>query len=157
MENDFANKLVELRKRAGLTQDELAQWQEIQAVAESITQDAKATELLTVLKQGFALMKKVSAKRKAVIFTESVETQKMLQRLLSQEYTTLSYNGSTDYSVIHRFKEEGEVLISTDNGAKGFNLEDSAFVIHYDLLYNTLKMEQRIDRCHRLGQQCDVL
>ena len=139
------------------TQDELAQWQEIQAVAESITQDAKATELLTVLKQGFALMKKVSAKRKTVIFTESVETQKMLQRLLSQEYTTLSYNGSTDYSVIHRFKEEGEVLISTDNGAKGFNLEDSAFVIHYDLLYNTLKMEQRIDRCHRLGQQCDVL
>lgn len=99
----------------------------------------------------------MSAKRKAVIFTESVETQKMLQRLLSQEYTTLSYNGSTDYSVIHRFKEEGEVLISTDNGAKGFNLEDSAFVIHYDLLYNTLKMEQRIDRCHRLGQQCDVL
>ena len=139
------------------TQEELAQWQEIQAVAESITQDAKATELLTVLKQGFALMKKVSAKRKAVIFTESVETQKMLQRLLSQEYTTLSYNGSTDYSVIRRFKEEGEVLISTDNGAKGFNLEDSAFVVHYDLLYNTLKMEQRIDRCHRLGQQCDVL
>jgi len=139
------------------TQDELAQWQEIQAVAESITQDAKATELLTVLKQGFALMKKVSAKRKAVIFTESVETQKMLQRLLSQEYTTLSYNGSTDYSVIRRFKEEGEVLISTDNGAKGFNLEDSAFVVHYDLLYNTPKMEQRIDRCHRLGQQCDVL
>ena len=139
------------------TQDELAQWQEIRAVAESITQDAKATELLTVLKQGFALMKKVSAKRKAVIFTESVETQKMLQRLLSQEYTTLSYNGSTDYSVIRRFKEEGEVLISTDNGAKGFNLEDSAFVVHYDLLYNTLKMEQRIDRCHRLGQQCDVL
>lgn len=139
------------------TQNELAQWQEIQAVAESITQDAKATELLTVLKQGFALMKKVSAKRKAVIFTESVETQKMLQRLLSQEYTTLSYNGSTDYSVIRRFKEEGEVLISTDNGAKGFNLEDSAFVVHYDLLYNTLKMEQRIDRCHRLGQQCDVL
>ena len=139
------------------TQDELAQWQEIQAVAESITQDTKATELLTVLKQGFALMKKVSAKRKAVIFTESVETQKMLQRLLSQEYTTLSYNGSTDYSVIRRFKEEGEVLISTDNGAKGFNLEDSAFVVHYDLLYNTLKMEQRIDRCHRLGQQCDVL
>ena len=49
------------------------------------------------------------------------------------------------------------MLISTDNGAKGFNLEDAAFIIHYDLLYNTLKMEQRIDRCHRLGQQNDVL
>ena len=149
--------VIKRLKQVGNAQDELAQWREMQAVAESIPQDAKAAELLTVLKQGLALMKKVGAKRKAVIFTESVETQKMLQQLLSQEYTTLCYNGSTDYSVIRRFKEEGEVLISTDNGAKGFNLEDSAFVIHYDLLYNTLKMEQRIDRCHRLGQQCDVL
>lgn len=149
--------VIKRLEQMGNAQDELALWREMQAVAESIPQDAKAAELLTVLKQGLALMKKVGAKRKAVIFTESVETQKMLQQLLSQEYTTLCYNGSTDYSVIRRFKEEGEVLISTDNGAKGFNLEDSAFVIHYDLLYNTLKMEQRIDRCHRLGQQCDVL
>ena len=137
--------------------DELSQWQEIQTVAESIPQDAKAGELLTVLKQGFSLMKKTGAKQKAVIFTESVETQKMLQNLLSGRYRTLAYNGSADYSVIRQFKEDGEVLISTDNGAKGFNLEEAAFIIHYDLLYNTLKLEQRIDRCHRLGQENDVL
>ena len=136
---------------------ELAQWQEMQQVAESISIDAKAEELQAVLKQGFSLMKKAAAKRKAVIFTESVETQKMLQQLLSKTYNTICYNGSTDYSVIQKFKEDGEVLISTDNGAKGFNLEEAAFVIHYDLLFNTLKMEQRIDRCHRLGQVCDVL
>ena len=137
--------------------DELSQWQEIQTVAESIPQDAKAGELLTVLKQGFSLMKKTGAKQKAVIFTESVETQKMLQNLLSDRYRTLAYNGSADYSVIRQFKEDGEVLISTDNGAKGFNLEEAAFIIHYDLPYNTLKLEQRIDRCHRLGQENDVL
>ena len=137
--------------------EELTQWQEMQTVAESISQDAKAGELLTVLKQGFSLMKKTGAGRKAVIFTESVETQKMLQTLLYGQYRTLSYNGSSDYSVIRQFKEDGEVLISTDNGAKGFNLEEAAFIIHYDLLYNTLKMEQRIDRCHRLGQENDVL
>ena len=102
-------------------------------------------------------MKKCGAKKKAVIFTESVETQKMLYRLLCQSYKTICYNGSTDYSVIRQFKQDGEVLISTDNGAKGFNLEEAAFVIHYDLPYNTLKMEQRIDRCHRLGQENDVL
>ena len=137
--------------------EELTQWQEIQAVAESIPQDVKAGELLTVLKQGFSLMKKTGAKQKAVIFTESVETQKMLQNLLSGRYRTLAYNGSADYSVIRQFKEDGEVLISTDNGAKGFNLEEAAFIIHYDLPYNTLKLEQRIDRCHRLGQENDVL
>ena len=102
-------------------------------------------------------MKKTGAKQKAVIFTESVETQKMLQNLLSGRYRTLAYNGSADYSVIRQFKEDGEVLISTDNGAKGFNLEEAAFIIHYDLPYNTLKLEQRIDRCHRLGQENDVL
>ena len=69
--------------------DELSQWQEIQTAAESIPQDAKAGELLTVLKQGFSLMKKTGAKQKAVIFTESVETQKMLQNLLSDRYLSL--------------------------------------------------------------------
>ena len=137
--------------------EELNQWREMLAVGESITQDAKARELLTVLKHGFSLMKKTGAGRKAVIFTESVETQKMLLDLLSGQYRTLAYNGNADYSVIRQFKETGEVLISTDNGAKGFNLEEAAFIIHYDLLYNTLKMEQRIDRCHRLGQENDVL
>ena len=77
--------------------------------------------------------------------------------LLKPITTTVVYNGSADYSAIRQFKQDGEILISTDNGAKGFNLEDAAFVIHYDLLYNTLKMEQRIDRCHRIGQQNDVL
>ncbi|MPL96606.1 RNA polymerase-associated protein RapA [bioreactor metagenome] len=139
------------------THDEFAEWQQIQAVAESIRQDAKAKKLFAALQSGFALIKKCGANKKAVIFTESVETQKMLYELLSGKYKAFQYNGGTDYSVIRQFKTDGEVLISTDNGAKGFNLEEAAFVIHYDLLYNTLKMEQRIDRCHRLGQGNDVI
>lgn len=50
-----------------------------------------------------------------------------------------------------------KILISTDNGAKGYNLEESSLVINYDLLYNTLKMEQRIDRIHRINQQNDCI
>ena len=42
----------------------------------------------------------------------------MLLDLLSGQYRTLAYNGNADYSVIRQFKETGEVLISTDNGAK---------------------------------------
>jgi SNF2 family DNA or RNA helicase len=138
-------------------QDELTQWREMQSAAEEVKQDTKATKLLTTLQRGFVLMKKCGANKKAVIFTESVETQKMLYALLSGKYKTLQYNGSTDYSAIYEFKEAGEILLTTDNGAKGFNLEEAAFVIHYDLPYNTLKMEQRIDRCQRLGQENDVL
>lgn len=138
-------------------QEELAEWRKIQDSASIVRQDSKAKALLSVLKSGFALMKKCGANRKAVIFTESVETQKMLNGLLRDRYKTFVYNGSSDYSAIRGFKDSGDILISTDNGAKGFNLEEASFVIHYDLPYNTLKMEQRIDRCHRLGQENDVL
>ena len=136
---------------------ELFEWNEMLTLAQSITQDSKAKELINVLKQCFLLIKKTGAKQKAVIFTESIETQKMLYDILSKEYKTFIYNGNTDFSGIQQFKTIGEILISTDNGAKGFNLQESAFIIHYDLPYNTLKMEQRIDRCHRLGQENDVL
>ncbi|MBR6862753.1 MAG: hypothetical protein IKM73_15705 [Acidaminococcaceae bacterium] len=136
---------------------ELAELQAIVDACNNISTDTKVKELLRVLEKGFALMKKTGAKKKAVIFTESVETMKMLRPHLAAKYKTLHYYGGTEYSVLQQFLADGEVLISTDNGAKGFHLADASFVIHYDLLYNTLKMEQRIDRCHRLGQQNDVL
>lgn len=136
---------------------ELSQWRDMEETALKITRDAKATELLRALKLGFAAIKKRGGSRKAVIFTESVETQNMLRQLLECEYKTVLYRGGADYSAIRAFKQDGEILISTDNGARGFNLEEAAFVIHYDLPYNTLKLEQRIDRCHRLGQENDVL
>lgn len=135
--------------------EELNEWRQIQRAAEGIPLDSKA--LLNALKIGFNIIKKSGANKKAVIFTESVETQKMLNSILSDKYKKYVYNGSSDYNTIRDFKECGEILVSTDNGAKGFNLENAAFVIHYDLPYNTLKMEQRIDRCHRLGQEDDVL
>ncbi len=81
----------------------------------------------------------------------------MLLPLLEGEYRTTLYRGGADYSAIRAFKGNGEVLLTTDNGARGFNLEEAAFVIHYDLPYNTLKLEQRINRCHRLGQESDIL
>ena len=104
-------------------------------------------------------IEKKGANKKAVIFTESVETQKYLYGFLKGKYKTLIYNGGTTngYGVLKRFKEDGEVLISTDNGAKGYNLEEASLVVNYDLLYNTLKMEQRIDRIHRIGQQNDCI
>lgn len=137
--------------------EEIAQLREILAACETVAVDTKAMALMDVLRKGFALLKKTGAKKKAVVFTESIETQKMLYPLVAKQYRTVLYNGSADYTAIRAFKDDAEVLITTDNGAKGFNLEEASFVIHYDLLYNTLKMEQRIDRCHRLGQQNDVL
>lgn len=128
-------------------------------LAESIKEDTKGKHLLTALDKLFPYLKKLGANQKALIFTESVETQKYLYDLLKEKYKTLIYNGQSkiDYTVIKQFKEDGEIMISTDNGAKGFNYEECSLIINYDLLYNTLKMEQRIDRIHRINQQNDCI
>lgn len=146
-------EIKKLQKRND-AQAEIAEFQKMLSLAESISSDSKAKALLTALERIFPLLKKLGANQKAVIFTESKETQKYLYKLLRDKYKTLIYNS---YQAIRRFKEDGEILISTDNGARGFQFEEASFVVNYDILYNSMKMEQRIDRCHRLGQQNDVI
>ena len=136
---------------------ELAEVRAILAACDQVKTDSKALLLLDVLERGFALMKRTGAARKCVVFTESVETQKSLLALAGAKYKTVLYNGEASYAAIRQFQDAAEVLISTDHGARGFNLDSAAFVIHYDLPFNTLKMEQRIDRCQRMGQRQDVL
>ncbi|MGN1203252.1 MAG: DEAD/DEAH box helicase, partial [Eubacterium sp.] len=150
--------LKNIIKRLDISKEK-REFEKMLALAEDITEDSKSKLLLAALEKLFPLLKKLGANQKAVIFTESVETQKYLYGLLKDKYKTLVYNGQSnvDYTVIKQFKESGEILISTDNGAKGYNLEESALVINYDLLYNTLKMEQRIDRIHRINQQNDCI
>lgn len=149
--------IIKRLERLPDAEDELNELREMESLAESIETDEKAKLLLKWLTKIMPILRRLGANKKAVIFTESAETQKFLYNLLKEKYKTEIYNGSADYSAIKAFKEHGEILLSTDNGARGFDLQESALVINYDLLYNTLKMEQRIDRCHRLDQQNDVL
>lgn len=151
------DRIIERMKPNPTAIDEIYELEEMQKIARHIIQDTKTTKLLEVLNKAFKLLKKVGAAQKVLIFTESVATQSYLYRILSKQYSTAIYNGNTDYSAIQRFKEDVQILLSTDLGARGFNLEECAFVVQYDLLYNTLKMEQRIDRCYRLGQKNDVV
>ena len=141
---------------------ELAELWRMQALAADIKRNAKSQELLTGLKQGFARLKELGARQKALIFTENRTTQDFLFSLLDSgpyKGKVLTYHGgkTRDYSIMERFRDEAKILISTDIGAEGFNLEFCSFVVNYDLPYNTLTIEQRINRCHRQGQQSDVI
>ena len=141
---------------------ELAEVRAMHSLAAGIRTNAKAGELFTALKNGFARLKELGARQKALIFTENRTTQDYLLSLLDKgpyKGKVLAYNGSRsrDYSIMERFAKDAKILISTDIGAEGFNLEFCSFVINYDLPYNTLTIEQRINRCHRQGQQSDVI
>lgn len=141
---------------------ELTELQKMQALAAGIKLNAKAKELLTGLKEGFARLKQLGARQKALIFTENRTTQEFLFKLLDSgpyKGNVLAYNGSRtrDYGIMERFEKDAKILIATDIAAEGFNLEFCSFIINYDLPYNTLTIEQRINRCHRQGQQSDVI
>ncbi len=59
-------------------------------------------------------------------------------------------------ALVHEFRTASRILISTESGAKGLNLQFCDTVINYDLPWNPQRIEQRIGRCHRYAQQRDV-
>lgn len=60
-------------------------------------------------------------------------------------------------ALVEHFKERGKVMIATEAGAEGINLQFCSLVINYDLPWNPQRIEQRIGRCHRYGQKFDVV
>ncbi len=59
-------------------------------------------------------------------------------------------------ALVHEFRSRSKVLVCTEAGAKGLNLQFCETVINYDLPWNPQRIEQRIGRCHRYSQQRDV-
>src|SRR5262249_11913867 len=55
-----------------------------------------------------------------------------------------------------RFAKDAQLLISTDAGGEGLNLQFCHIVINFDLPWNPMKLEQRIGRVDRIGQQATV-
>lgn len=60
-------------------------------------------------------------------------------------------------ALVHYFKTRKKIFISTEAGAKGLNLQFCNIIINYDLPWNPQRIEQRIGRCHRYGQERDVI
>ena len=68
-----------------------------------------------------------------------------------------SKSADTRAALVEHFKERGTVMIATEAGAEGINLQFCSLVINYDLPWNPQRIEQRIGRCHRYGQKHDVV
>lgn len=59
-------------------------------------------------------------------------------------------------ALVHEFRTRSKVLVCTEAGAKGLNLQFCETLINYDLPWNPQRIEQRIGRCHRYSQERDV-
>ncbi len=94
---------------------------------------------------------------KALVFTEFVPTQEMLRRFLTERgFSVVCLNGSMDMEerkrVQETFARDARILISTDAGGEGLNLQFCHVVINYDIPWNPMRLEQRIGRVDRIGQ-----
>lgn len=100
---------------------------------------------------------------KVIIFTEFLATQSYIRTRLEQAgILTLAFDGSLSTSKKEftkiQFKEDPkfQVMVCTESGGEGINLQFCNTMINYDLPWNPMRLEQRIGRIHRLGQARDV-
>lgn len=172
-------------------QEEIKQLEEFLTLAKSIKNNEKGEKLLIALEQGFAKLKELGAKQKALIFTESTRTQKyLLERLSKEKYAgrVLIFNGNNSDALSSKIYEEWkadeknsrkitgsrgvdirnalvdafksdkyDIMIATEAAAEGINLQFCSMIVNYDLPWNQQRIEQRIGRCHRYGQEYDVV
>ena len=80
-----------------------------------------------------------------------------LKRYQGTDRVTGSRTADLRSALVDYFREQGQIMISTEAGAEGINLQFSSLVVNYDLPWNPQRIEQRIGRCHRYGQQHDVV
>jgi SNF2 family DNA or RNA helicase len=99
---------------------------------------------------------------KVIIFTEYRATQLYLQWFLKQHgISSVPFRGGFKRGkkdwMRELFKNNVQVLIATEAGGEGINLQFCNHIINYDLPWNPMRLEQRIGRIHRLGQEKDVM
>ncbi len=154
-------------------------------LAEQIKVDGKTEKLITALEMGFKqnkgprkaiifteshrtleyLFKYLSAhgfKNKIVTFSGSNDSplcNKIYEDYKLKNPLTLSGIKSADMrqALIDKFKNDAEIMIATEAGAEGLNLQFCSMLVNYDLPWNPQRVEQRIGRVHRYGQQNDVV
>jgi SNF2 family DNA or RNA helicase len=124
----------------------------------NIPYDSKSNKLVEILNQIYSR----SPKEKILIFTQFVDTLNFLKDMLKKEnddYFIEIFYGGLDKEqkdeAVERFRnnQDFSVLISTEIGGEGRNFQFCRTLINYDLPWNPMKLEQRIGRLDRIGQE----
>ncbi|NRD80732.1 DEAD/DEAH box helicase [Bacillus sp. BRMEA1] len=128
------------------------QIQELIKKVEGVQTNSKAKKALELIQR---------INDKVIIFTEYRATQLYLQWFLKQHgITSVPFRGGFKRGkkdwMRELFQKHAQVLIATEAGGEGINLQFCHHIINFDLPWNPMRLEQRIGRIHRLGQEQDV-
>lgn len=161
---DVAEAVREYQEEEGFEDSGMINPQEIRAEIQHLTHlvrlgrkiesDSKLNHLKKILKT-----MRASGHDKFVIFTQFKSTLEYLAENL-KPLKVAGFHGGLNFEqkedTIRQFFADADILICTEAGGEGRNLQVAACLINYDLPWSPLKLEQRIGRIHRFGQTRDV-
>ncbi len=158
-EQDLAERLT-----AAETREELQAEIETLATLVRLARDAEKHEIETKLGELRKVMsdeRLQQTKEKLLIFTESRDTLDYLaEKLQGWGYAVVTLHGGMNLEARiraeHEFREHAQVMVSTEAGGEGINLQFCALMVNYDIPWNPNRLEQRMGRIHRYGQQKEV-
>jgi SNF2 family DNA or RNA helicase len=129
------------------------EWRELLDMYSAIGTGTKEKALVELLRRNEA--------EKKIVFVHHRETLAQLSELFDREglrHETFegSMSAAAKDAAIARFRDETPLLLSTESGGEGRNLQFSNTLVNFDLPWNPMAIEQRIGRIHRIGQTRDV-
>ena len=151
-----ATELDQLRAEIAALKDLVVQAQTVKEQAA----DSKLTALKDCLaKAEFSELK--DGRGKLIIFTEHRDTLNHLKEHLELwGYSTCEIHGGMNphqrKEAQERFRTVAQVCVATEAAGEGINLQFCHLLINYDLPWNPTRLEQRLGRIHRIGQERDV-
>ena len=129
------------------------EWRDLQERYEDLRVNCKEQALLDLLHR--------NPDEKKMVFVQHRETLHRLEDLVAQHgFNCVLFEGSMTGPekdrAIERFRADVPLLLCTESGGEGRNLQFCNTLINFDLPWNPMAIEQRIGRIHRIGQTRDV-
>lgn len=126
-------------------------WELVELIR-SIKANTKAEQVIELIKE---------INDKVIVFTEYRASQEYLLTYLKEhKISAVPYRGGMNRGkkdwMMDLFRSRAQVLVATEAGGEGINLQFCSHMINFDLPWNPMRVEQRIGRVHRLGQKQDV-
>ncbi len=156
-------KLFTTAKTIQDLKEEAEQVKQLYEMAHSLHRQQQEEQKFRKLKEVLTNKKIFDSNEKLVIFTEHKDTLDYLEERLGIhggfEVATIHGGKSVDERrrAQHHFRNQAQILIATDAAGEGINLQFCRYLINWDIPWNPNRLEQRMGRIHRYGQESDVL
>ncbi len=97
---------------------------------------------------------------KVLVFTEYTDTLEYLRDEVLAEHDVAQIHGGlaqkSRREQVEKFRNEANVMLATDAAREGINLQFAHIMVNYDLPWNPIRIDQRMGRLHRYGQNQKV-